>query len=143
MAARTAAYLFIAFFFGGFVRTGIHDAFLYQRTHRETREIRKQFGFWKWLFLSYRDAKNCHAPLHMKLFWSIRCLNWLFCILEVCGLILASVFPSMQSDIDAAMKLTFRIMLAGCYIPMNIYSFILSGDKNNPKGWNFDAVKWK
>lgn len=129
--------IFFALQYGLILRSGIVDAYQFKMTNRQIRQYVKTHSLWFRILLPYSHMKYCGAPRHMRLFQTLRALNWAAIIAM---LVLAYIFPPTQT-----ITLISYFCIGGyfvlLYIPLLCYSIYLSNWPKGPKGWNFNKSK--
>lgn len=128
---------FFALQYGLILRSGIADAYRFKMTNRQIRQYAKTHSLWFRILLPYRQMKDCGAPRHMRLFQTLRMINWAAIIIM---LILAYILPPTHT-----ITLIGYFFIGGyfvlLYIPLLCYSIYLSNWPKGPKGWNFSKSK--
>ena len=82
--------IFFALQYGLILRSGIVDAYQFKMTNRQIRQYVKTHSLWFRILLPYSQMKDCGAPQHMRLFHTLRIINWAAIIAM---LVLAYIFP--------------------------------------------------
>ena len=130
-------FIFFALQCGGLLRSGIVDAYQFRMTNRQIRQYAKMHSQWFRILLPYRQTKDCGAPRHMRLFQTLRMVNWTAIIIM---LILAYILPPTHT-----ITLIGYFFIGGyfvlLYIPFLCYLVYLSNWPKGPKGWNFNKSK--
>ena len=129
--------IFFAVQYGLILRSGIVDAYQFKMTNRQIRQYVKTHSLWFRILLPYCHMKYCGASRHMRLFQTLRALNWAAIIAM---LVLAYIFPPTHT-----ITLISYFFIGGyfvlLYIPLLCYSIYLSNWPKGPKGWNFNKSK--
>ena len=129
--------IFFALQYGLILRSGIVDAYQFKMTNRQIRQYVKTHSLWFRILLPYSQMKDCGAPQHMRLFHTLRIINWAAIIAM---LVLAYIFPPTHS-----ITLISYFCIGGyfvlLYIPLLCYSIYMSNWPKGPKGWNFSKSK--
>ncbi len=129
--------IFFALQYGLILRSGIVDAYQFKMTNREVRQYVKTHSLWFRILLPYSQMKDCGVPRHMRLFHTLRIINWAAITIM---LILAYILPSTHS-ITFIGYFLIGVYLVLLYIPFLCYSVYLSNWPKGPKGWNFSKSK--
>lgn len=129
--------IFFALQYGLILRSGIVDAYQFKMTNRQIRQYVKTHSLWFRILLPYSQMKDCGAPQHMRLFHTLRIINWAAIIAM---LVLAYIFPPTHS-ITLISYFCIGAYFVLLYIPLLCYSIYLSNWPKGPKGWNFSKSK--
>lgn len=129
--------IFFALQYGLILRSGIVDAYQFKMTNRQIRQYVKTRSLWFRILLPYSQMKDCGAPQHMRLFHTLRIINWAAIIAM---LVLAYIFPPTHS-ITLFAYFFIGAYFVLLYIPLLCYSIYLSNWPKGPKGWNFSKSK--